>query len=260
MNEKQQIRYWEIDFFRGLAIILMIIFHFIFDLNYFGYLKLDLSTGAWLFYRIIGASMFFLLVGVSLTISYSRILIKFRIKKEYRKTTKIFQKYLKRGLMIFSLGMLISLVTWYFLKEGYIIFGALHLIGISIILGVFLMKFRFLNLILGIIIISIGISLRFFYFDFSYLLWLGLRPHNYYTVEYFPIFPWFGMVLLGIFLGNLLYSNNSRNFNIPNLSRFSSIRQFCFIGKNSLIIYLAHQPVIIIILISLGIIDINFFI
>ncbi|MCX6818607.1 MAG: heparan-alpha-glucosaminide N-acetyltransferase domain-containing protein, partial [Candidatus Aenigmarchaeota archaeon] len=64
---------------------------------------------------------------------------------------------------------------------------------------------------------------------------------------YFPILPWFGVILIGIFFGNKLYPNAKRSFNIIDLSKFRIIKLLSFLGRHSLFIYLLHQPVIIII-------------
>ncbi|MGC9517294.1 MAG: heparan-alpha-glucosaminide N-acetyltransferase [Methanomicrobiales archaeon] len=248
MNENLKTRFWEIDLLRGLAIILMIIFHFIFDLNYFNIYNFNLSSGfLWWFARII-ASIFILLVGVSLTLSYSRNrLLKINVKKH-----SYFIKYLKRGLKIFFYGLLITIITWIFLKEDLIIFGILHFIGLAIILEYPFIKYKYLNLTMGMVIILSGIFLSFFRFEFYYLTWLGFIPYNLYTVDYFPLLPWLGIVSLGLFLGNMLYPNYQRIYHSPDLSKKISVKFLCFLGRNSLIIYLIHQPILIAVLYLYG--------
>ena len=238
VQKKSYKRFWEVDFLRGFAVVLMIIFHFLYDLNYFDIYKINLSSGPILAYLCSIGSIFLLLVGVSLTLSYSRI-EKILLKKE------IHLKFIKRGLKIFSLGLFITLVSWLYLGEGFIIFGVLHCIGISIILAIPFLKYRYMNLLIGIILISIGIILKNFTFDFNYLLFLGFVPNQFYTVDYFPLLPWFGVVLVGIFLGNFLYVNNKRQFRLINLDKFRFVRLFGFLGRHSLIIYFVHQPVML---------------
>ena len=70
-------------------------------------------------------------------------------------------------------------------------------------------------------------------------------PENFYALDYFPLLPWFGVVLIGVFLGNSLYQNNKRMFAVKDHSRFIVSRMFCFLGRYSLIIYLLHQLVIV---------------
>jgi len=231
-------RFWEIDLLRGIAVIMMIIFHILYDLNYFNIYKLELYSGLFLLIFYPFAMVFLLLVGVSLTLSYSKA-----NKKLTKKQLQL--KYLKRGLKIFGLGMLITLATWIYLKEGFIIFGVLHCIGISIILAHYFIQLRYQNLILGATFILIGILLKNFTFDFYWLVWLGFIPSNFYTVDYFPLLPWLGVVLIGIFLGNSLYPNHKRRFHLKDYTDFIFVRFICFLGRNSLIIYFAHQPILI---------------
>ena len=104
-------RFWEIDFFRGIGIILMIIYHILYDLNYFDIYSTDFDSLLFRFYRTIAASVFIVIVGVSLSLSYSRIQSKLS-KKDIEK------KYLFRGLKIFGLGLLITLISWLFIPEA----------------------------------------------------------------------------------------------------------------------------------------------
>jgi len=229
-----QKRFWEIDFLRGIAIIMMIVFHIISDLYHFGGYDFRIYSGFWRYFAHATAGIFILLVGISLTLSFS----KADGKANYL-------KYFKRGLKIFSWGLLITAMTWIFYKEGFIVFGVLHLIGVSIILAYPFLKLKFWNLGVGIGLVAVGAYLLNFAFEFKWLVWLGFIPKNTYIADYFPILPWFGVVLVGVFLGNLLYYNYNRRFKLPDLSKFSIVKGFCFLGRNSLLIYLIHQPVLI---------------
>jgi uncharacterized membrane protein len=156
------------------------------------------------------------------------------------------RKFIIRGLYIFGGGMLVTLGTWLYLRQGYVIFGVLHCIGVSTILAYPLIRRRVYPLILGIICVVIGVFLQLMVVvDFPWLLWLGLIPSNFYTVDYFPLLPWFGVILIGIFIGNSLYQNNKRQFKIKDLSQVLAVRGVCFLGRHSLIIYLLHQPIIV---------------
>jgi len=72
MAKNLEKRFWEIDFLRGLAIIMMILFHLLYDLNYFGEYNLNLHSGFWWYFARMTATIFILLVGISLTLSFSR--------------------------------------------------------------------------------------------------------------------------------------------------------------------------------------------
>jgi uncharacterized membrane protein len=239
VTKKTDTRFWEIDSLRGTAIIMMILFHILYDLNYFNLLHLSLYSGGFLVYVLFTASILLGLVGVSLTLSYNRV------KNQLSDKERIL-KYVWRGSKIFGVGIFVTIATWLYLGDGFVIFGVLHCIGISIILGYFFLRFRYLNLGLGVIIIIFGIILKYQTFDFPWLLWLGFRSSAFYTVDYFPLFPWFGVVLLGIFFGNILYMEYSRRYQLRDLSSNVVVRFLGIIGRHSLIIYLLHQPILFI--------------
>ncbi len=238
MTKNKKERFWEIDFLRGIAIIMMIIYHIIFDLYFLDTLKINLhSLELRLFLYPIG-TIFILLVGLSLTLSYSRI-------KKTLSEKEICFRFIKRGLTIFGLGLLLTVVTFLFIGPGFIVFGVLHCIGICIVFSIPFINYRFANLFIGIILVIIGILLRTMVFDFSYLVWLGFIPRGFCTIDYFPLLPWFGVVLIGIFIGNALYHDHKRSFYINDFSKFGFVQFFCFLGRNSLVIYFVHQPIII---------------
>ncbi len=256
MNLKE--RFWEVDLLRGLAIILMIAYHFIFDLSFFGIYSLDISSGfLWYFPRVI-AAIFIFLVGISLYLSYTRG----EILGTYPGEGDFFFKYLKRGLWIFSLGLVITLVTWIFIRADFIVFGILHFIGLAIILQYPFLKYnktyKYLNLGAGLIFVLAGIYLAQFTFNFDWLLWLGFIPQNLTTVDYFPLLPWLGVISLGIFVGSILYKDYQRKFPLPDLSSHLPIEIFCFLGRHSLVIYFIHQPILIALLYLLGVLNISY--
>jgi len=254
MNKHPEQRFWEIDFLRGLAIIMMIVFHLLYDLTCFGRCDLNLHSGFWIYFGRATATIFIFLVGVSLTLSFSRAM-KIRSPEQ-----KLYLKYIKRGLKIFSWGLIITFVTWIFLRAVFVRFGILHLIGISIILSYPFLKLRYWNLLLGITIISLGIYLKNVTFGFHWLVWLGFMPDHFCTVDYFPVFPWFGVVLIGVFFGNLLYPDYTRKFDLWDISNFDVVGLFCRLGRHSLVIYLIHQPILITLLYLLGSVDVGLFV
>lgn len=228
-------RFWEVDFARGIGIIMMIASNFVTDLQYFK------DYGAyptfWHAFAVVTATIFIFLVGVSLTVSYSR--------------NNAFSKFLKRGAYIFGLGMILTLVTWIFIPQDYIRFGILHLIGISIILAYPFMKLKnnYLILLAGFISILVGTLAEKAVAGSNVLLWLGLTTRGFSSVDYFPLFPWFGIVLVGLVAGRLLYSNGMRRFKLPELNHSKPI---CWLGRHSLAIYFIHQPILIGLLWLLG--------
>lgn len=231
-------RLWEIDFIRGIAIILMIAFHFIYDLNHYKIIYYKLWTGPFAIAASVTASIFIVLVGISLTIAFNK-------RKKHVAHSQIYAQFIKRGVKLLGLGLIISLISWIIIPERFVIFGILHCIGVCIILSIPFLRLIRLNLILGIMIIISGLLLRVMTFDFQYLIPFGFLPPNYFTIDYFPLLPWFGVVLLGIAFGHLLYPNGNRRFHLRDRSRLGLSEKICLIGRNSLLIYFAHQPVLV---------------
>ena len=237
MNNINKIRFWEIDALRGIAIIMMIASNFVTDLQYFaGYASYE--TFWWVFARTT-AFIFIFLVGISLTISYSRA-------KQDEKAN--FWKYFKRGSYIFALGLIITVTTFFFLQQDFIRFGVLHLIGISIILSFPFLKIKKYTWIfpLAILLILAGEFIKNIYINSNWLLWLGLTTQTFSSIDYFPLLPWFGVVLLGIVFGKLLYPNATRGHILKIAgSEHRITKPLSFLGRNSLLIYFIHQPILL---------------
>ena len=243
-------RFWEIDLLRGIAIIMMVIFHIIFDLAFFEVYDLDFRSGPLFVFNMSIPLLFILLVGISLTLKYNNFMI---VQKQ--QPGEFLRSFVQRGLLILSGGILITTATSIMLNDGVIHFGILHLIGLSIILSIPLLKLKWFNVILGVICVIAGIYIETIRINSPYLLWLGFKPSFYYSLDYFPLLPWFGIVLIGIFLGNYFYSGYKRRYKLMDVEKNILIKKINFMGKHSLIIYFIHQPIIIISMIATGMIE-----
>jgi uncharacterized membrane protein len=241
-------RYWEIDTLRGVAIVMMVIFHLMWDfVNYRILPDVILYAGFWKYFQRTCANLFLILVGVSLAV------VTMQRMGDNLKGLPPFRPYLLRGLKVFGCGMLVTLIVWG-TGVGYVHFGVLHLIGFASIAAYPLLREKGINLILWATLFVGGYFLLAPRFEFPWLLWLGLIPYNYYPVDYFPVIPYFGVVLLGIFLGNSLYGTEGRRFLLPNIGHWIPLRGLQWLGRHSLIIYLVHQIALFAILVALGLI------
>ena len=232
-------RFWEIDLFRGIAILMMVLFHTVFDISFFGIAPLDVSTGFWRYFAYATASLFLLIVGVSLIISHDKA-------RQKISGFSLALKFVYRGAFIFALGLLVTLGTWLYLGEGFVIFGILHLIGISIVLSPLFFRFGKLNVLIGLACIPAGWIISGLSGP-AILLPLGVIPDGFTSVDFTPLFPWFGMILIGMGIGKFLYTAGERRFKIPQIPGHIVI-PLSFLGRHSLLIYLVHQPVIILML------------
>ncbi len=232
-------RFPEIDAARGVAILMMIVFHTVFDLNFFAILPVEIATGFWRYFAMATASLFLVVAGISLVVSHARA-------TAHLAGFALAQKYLRRGAGILALGLLITLATWLYLQKGFIIFGILHLIGVSVMLSVLFFRFGKYNILLGLLCIAGG-SVTGSIHGPLWLLPFGITPDSFTSVDYTPLFPWFGAVLVGMGAGDILYAGGIRRFAVPCLPDFFPWK-LTFLGRHSLVIYLVHQPVIILLL------------
>jgi len=223
-------RFIELDIIRGFAISVMIFFHLLWDLDYYGLFLFDkemYSYGAYF------PTIFFVLVGVCFVIS-----------SQHRTTGQL----LFRGTWVFGIGIIITAVTIVMIPDKPVTFGVLHCIGLSIILSTFFIRFKAYNLFIAPFFIVGGFLIGNFHVQNPSFLHLarGLHQKNLwsYTVDYFPLLPWFGVTLLGLGVGNILYKDGKRQFTFPDIHHLIPVKAVSWLGKNSLIIYLLHQPVI----------------
>ena len=242
-------RFWGVDAARGVAIIMMIVYHSTYDLDTFGGYDIQSTSGNWALFADVTAGLFLFLVGVSLAISRSRSGLT---------GWRLFGKYLARGLRILAYGMVLT-VVFLALGMGVVAFGILHLIGVSIILAYPFLRLRLTNLVLGILIFAAGqyILAQEPYAQSIWLLPFGVVPEDMIMPDYRPLLPWFGVVLIGLFFGNVVYGDDRR----PTVSEEKApllARPLLPLGRNSLPIYLIHQPIIIALLAATGIVDLNF--
>lgn len=235
-------RFVEIDLLRGIAILMMILYHILFDLWFFGIAFIDVLNGFWRYFALTTATLFIALAGLSLPISYER-------RRSRLSGTSLFLDFAKRGGKVFFFGMCATIATWLFIGDGFIVFGILHLIGFAIIVAPLFLRLGRWNIIPGLLIILASVPLSRIAGPY-WLVWFGVHPSSFYSVDYVPVVPWLGVVLIGMAVGFLLYPGGKRRFKIA-LPETKTLDAVCMMGRNSLVIYLIHQPIIVAVLLAM---------
>ncbi|PLS84820.1 MAG: hypothetical protein CYG60_15910 [Actinobacteria bacterium] len=226
------------DVARGSAMVAVIVYHLIYDLDVLGGYPIGSTSGFWGAFADASACAFVFLAGLSLSLSSARAGRSDRDRGP-------FGKYLRRGTRIFAYGMLITLTFWV-LDLGVVVFGILHLIGASIVLAYPFLRLRWSNGLLGLFIVTLGGYLRAEEVGATGALGvllapLGIELESFYMPDYRPLLPWFGVLLLGLFFGNVVYGRSVADAR----RRPPYAAPLAFLGRHTLLVYLVHQPVLI---------------
>ncbi|NOY11238.1 MAG: DUF1624 domain-containing protein, partial [Archaeoglobi archaeon] len=195
----------EIDLVRGTALLMMLVSNFVTDLQFF--LGFNQHEWFWRAFAYTTAGLFVAVSGVSMWVAHFRV--------------RGYGRYLFRFAKLFGLGMLITLVTYLLLSEGTIYFGVLHFLGVASILVIPFYRLGWKNLLLVPVFFAGKLLLENVHSDNLLLLPFGITPVPFFTLDYFPVFPWFGVFLLGLGVGALVYPEGRRRMNLQLNSRIA---------------------------------------
>lgn len=220
-------RIWELDALRGLCILGMLAVHLVYDLTPMGW-----EAPVW--YTALmdwGGVAFFLLSGICVTLGSNS---------------------LRRGLTVLAGGVICTAVTWGMYRLGFqgksfvIWFGVLHCLGCCMLLWPLFRKWPAASLaVSGILVALTGL----YFLSLSpigspkWLIILGICYRGFGSSDYFPLLPFLGFFLLGAFLGRTVY--RQKQSLLPKVNtKMLPVRLLSWCGRQSLWIYLLHQPVI----------------
>ncbi|MCX6767995.1 MAG: heparan-alpha-glucosaminide N-acetyltransferase [Candidatus Micrarchaeota archaeon] len=226
-----------IDFARGANLALMVLFNYSVTLDYFGLVSIPAGPLYWTLYPALIASAFIFISGA---------VARFASQKRGKNFAP---GYFARGLRLVVFAAAITGFTLLFVPKAAVLFGILHFFAFTSFLVPLLAKrdWMNMNLVGGLLAIAAGLLLQVARFDFPYLLWLGFVPNNFFTLDYFPVLPWVGVLMLGIYFGKKVVEKTAK---IRISGRAAGF--FSFLGRNSLAIYLVHQPVLVLLLLVMG--------
>ena len=223
-------RIWELDALRGLCLLAIILFHFVYDLVFLYDLADLRNPGVFDFFGDWLGVLFFVISGICATLG---------------------SRPVRRGIVVFLGGIAVTAATvcLYWLgfagPEILIYFGVLHCIGVCMLLWpVFRKCPTGLLFLLGCVMIGAGLYLaENVRVDYPWLLPLGIPCWGLVTADYFPLLPNLGYFCVGGGMGRLLYKNKESL--LPHVHPNHPLVGFlCFMGRHSLTVYLLHQPLL----------------
>jgi len=227
----RSLRFAAIDALRGCAVALMVAYHFCFDLQYYGWIQANFNGDPfWLKSRAFIVSLFLCVVGISLVLA-NRNGIDWRA-------------WLRRFGILAVCAVLVSASSYALFPRSWIFFGVLHFVAVASVLGLAFLRWPRLDLAMGIILVVVGSTVELPFFDQPGLQWLGLMSYKPFTEDYVPLLPWFGVVLIGMFLGRLALREKRLAPAMAWRPKGASGRALVFAGSHSLLIYMLHQPLL----------------
>ena len=224
MKREMKIRHGEIDVLRAVAIVLMVLFHLVYDLKEFAGVRIDYQSPLWFFIGKASALLFIFISGLSSGFSRSPV---------------------RRGLKVLFYGMGITVVTYLFMKDEYVRFGILHFLGVTMILSPLLVRLSSWTLwgLTGSSAV-LGFWFKEQVLKTSLLLPFGLMYDGFGSMDYYPLFPYLAVTLLGILAYRHFYAQRTEPLFPFQLN--SELTKW--LSRNSLGIYLFHQPILLLVI------------
>lgn len=239
-------RYWEIDALRGIAILGMLVVHFFAFIVMFHWIEETPEFLSVYNLYVFGTAIFVIVAGVSMILRHERMA---------GKTNRDYYKALfSRAAILFGIAVCITVISWLFFnifthQNCAIVFGFLHMLAISMMLAIPLLRFGKWNIVIGLLLMAIGILILPMFDGPWWLFPLGIQSQEFYPgPDYFGLLPWFGVLLLGVGIGSVFYPQGKRGFSIPSPKKVGRFFQAVGNGRVTLFIYLTHAPVILILL------------
>jgi len=229
-----------IDIARGVAIIAMVIYHFFWDLSFYRFIPVDVGFDpGWVAFARTILFAFMFLVGVGLVLGHGDG-VRWR-------------SFWRRWLFVVVGAGLISLGTWFAFPDSFVYFGVLHAIALTSVLA---LPFLFTPLWLTGAIAALIIGLHFGFTDPLYnqkvFSWIGFWVVPPPTNDLVPLFPWFGVVLLGVLAMRLVRGTSSEAQLAAIQPQNVVARVLGWMGRWSLVIYLVHQPLLLAVIMPLS--------
>lgn len=226
-------RLMRLDVARGLALVAMAIYHFTWDLEFFRYVPLGLtSEGGWKIFARGIASTFLFLAGFSLVLGHY--------------PTIRWRPFLRRLAMIVAAALVITVATYIAFPQAFIFFGILHAIAAASLIGLaFLRLPPAITAIVAVLIIITPNVFSSTAFDWPGLWWVGLSENRPVSNDYVPLFPWLGATLLGIAAARIMKANGWLGHLATRSEPGRLTRGLAFAGRHSLTVYLIHQPILL---------------
>ena len=228
MSQVHKNRLTELDSLKALALVMMLVSNFVSDLSFFKIMEVSKGDPWWYLARTT-ASLFVCISGVSYYLAN-------------RENTN-FRVVLTRTHRLLFWALAITVITYFFQPEAYIRFGVLHLLALASIVAFPFVKRPIFGFLVGFALFFLPLSSE------PLSVWLGLRETGFFAVDYFPLNPWLGLFFISMASAKYIYPEGK------SLTSIIWPEKWLWLGRNTLLIYVFHQPFLIAILLLTGIVN-----
>ena len=226
-------RWQGIDLVRGVAIVMMAVFHIGWHLYFFGWSATDVTTDLpWVLFQKLTLGTFVFIAGATLVLAHGRA-IRWR-------------PFWRRFGVLVAAALAVSAGTYLMFPEYFVFFGVLHALALFSLLALPFLRLDWrLVALCGIGVIAANALYDDEIFRERWLAWIGFWPLSPETADIVPIFPWFGVELFGLAAMRAVLGTPLGHRLAALRLTAPPFRALGFIGRWSLPIYLIHQPILI---------------
>lgn len=230
-----------VDLFKGSAILVMVVLHYIYVFEYLEIFSSNIidSVGYIVASRIVALTFIIL----------SMVIVRFRstaIPPQQQWLTQLIKQTVKIG----AAALIVTAVTYAVLDQSYVRFGILHLIAAATFVNGLLTRSsipRWWFGMFGVLIVVLGVWLQLQTLPLYGWEWLGIMSPGFASIDYVPVLPWIGVTWLALLCvpGILSFAKSIQ----PELEKSNRWHWLLWCGRHSLAIYLLHIPFLIMLLI-----------
>lgn len=238
----------EVDFFKGIAVLSMVIFHVFYMGNMMNITNFPIDTGLLNVFARTAQLIFISCIGINLVLS----------RQKYTNNIEEFHKRkTKRVIYMTGVALIITFLTYLAFPKKFVRFGIVHFAATSVFLLQWIAgsEIAIFTLILSVLFLE---TIKHNFIPFfaqnvhpmiSFII--GIYNPKYNSMDHFSLIPNIAIIAIGMLIGYTLYKDIRRKyktmddildpiFNLDN--KIINILQW--IGKRSFLIYMIHFPVI----------------
>ena len=245
-------RYDTIDFLKGIAIILMVIFHVFYFPNVYGYTEFKWDTPLLKIIAKIAQFIFITTAGINLYLAYHHKLEKDKIENIVENKIEYVKKHLSRTSKLIIIAILISISSYFVFGNMFVKFGILHFMAVSsLILLPFIDSQKILAFIIFIVLVLKYLANNYqsiFYIIPPKLAFISGFYNSYGSIDHFPLVPWLAVMCIGLLAGKVIINSDNKNLLLDDKDQKNIINEgIKWTGKNSLEIYVVHWIILYIV-------------